>query len=62
MWSILLLAFAAGLLVWAVWQGSIGIYGAAVSRSDNPMLFWGQVGLLASCVLVMAIAIARGDL
>jgi len=62
MLNILLLAFAAGLLVWAVWQGSIGIYGAAVSRIENPMLFWGQVGLLAFCVLVMGIAMLRGDL
>jgi len=62
MWSILLLAFAGGLLVWAVWQGSIGLHGAAVSRADNPVLFWGQVGLLSLGVFVMSIAILRGDL
>jgi len=62
MFYILLLVLALALISFSIWQGYIGVHGAAVYRTENPVLFWGQVALLGVGVIVLGVAIARGDL
>lgn len=59
---ILLLLFTAGLLMFALMRGYIGVHGAAVYRAENAPLYWGQVTILAIATIVIGIATARGDL
>lgn len=58
---ILLLAFVVALIA-AIWKGCIGIYGGAVYRSENPVLFWAQVIVLGAVAILLGTAITLGDL
>ena len=57
-----ILIIAVVILSFSIWQGSIAIHGLAVDRTENPVLFWGQVALLTCVVIVMGVAVARGDI
>ena len=62
MFYVLLFIAVIALLAFAIWRGYIGVHGAAVYRSENPALFWAQVVMLGLGLIVLGIAIARGDL
>jgi hypothetical protein len=57
---VLLLIFSVGLLTFALTQGYIGIYGAAVYRAENPPLYWAQVILLVAVTCFLGVIILRG--
>jgi hypothetical protein len=56
------IVFVVGLLVFSLCKGYIGIYGSAVYRTENPILYWGQMVLLGLGTIVLGVAVARGDL
>lgn len=62
MWPVTLLIFVLGLQAFALWKGYIGIYGSVVYRSENAALYWTQLAILGAGVLVLGMAIVRGDL
>ena len=59
---VLFIIFVVGLLVFSLCKGYIGIYGSAVYRTENPMLYWGQMVLLGLGTIVVGVAMVRGDL
>lgn len=59
---VILLVFVVGLLAFSVRKGYVGICGSTVYRTENPILYWGQMVLLGLGSIVVGVAIVRGDL
>jgi len=54
------LVVGAIVIAYALWTGNVGIYGGGVGRTDNPPLYWAQVGLLVAGELTLALILLRG--
>ena len=59
--AIFLFLFIGAMVAFALNQGYIGIYGAAVYREKTPKLFWVQIGIATVVLALLAIVIVKGD-
>ena len=50
----------AAIVIWGLLDGSIGIFGASISKAENSNLYWAQMGVLAAADAALLIFIVGG--
>lgn len=57
---VVFLLMGVGVVALALFTGQTAIHGGAVSRSENPPLYWAQVTLLSAVTICMLIIVLSG--